>query len=233
MVASTSSAFPSSAQYYVRNGDSEGFADERACVTIDGYGMVGRASQPCDIGFWNVRGNRDACKPCDWGYTTPSVGRGTAKSMCGVAAGFGWDATARAVLPCPIGKLVVCSLYRLLEQQQQCLGVGTMGCLLGVVCLSVQFSCKYQPTFACRQLQFAGCPAAQCGQGQPYLGVYNELRHHPTAMCVCFCALQAPTTMSASLMAMGLHVRPVLLASPHLLRAQPAETRATCEREGF
>lgn len=95
MVASTSAAFPNSARYYVRNGNSEGFADERACVTIDGYGMVGRAAQPCDVGTWNVRDNRDACKPCDWGKGGGCAGFAGAAVL--PALGPSWEQNVAAV----------------------------------------------------------------------------------------------------------------------------------------
>lgn len=40
-------SFPTSAQYFVRNGDTEGFIDPMACVTIAGYGYNGRVAQAC------------------------------------------------------------------------------------------------------------------------------------------------------------------------------------------
>lgn len=46
-LTSPNASFPTSASYFVRNGDSEGFVDVAACVTIDGHGYDSRNSQPC------------------------------------------------------------------------------------------------------------------------------------------------------------------------------------------
>jgi hypothetical protein len=104
MVASRASAYPNSAQFYVKNGDAEGFADVRACVTTDGYGFSGRGAQACEVGTYNGKDNWDSCKPCPWGYTTAGVGRGVSLASCGVAAGFGYSVQQQSVVPCPIGE---------------------------------------------------------------------------------------------------------------------------------
>jgi hypothetical protein len=47
-LTSPNASFPTSASYFVRNGDSEGFVDVAACVTVDGHGYDSRNSQPCE-----------------------------------------------------------------------------------------------------------------------------------------------------------------------------------------
>lgn len=110
----------SSAYYYndtANFASAYGYIDPLACVTQAGYGYNGRIAQPCDKGSWNPNGTRSTCTPCDYGYTTASVGGtvdsvndpsgiiGDSASDCGVAAGFGYynfSGTATLV-PCPRG----------------------------------------------------------------------------------------------------------------------------------
>lgn len=104
MVASKTPGYPNSTRYYVKNGDAEGFADPRACVTVDGYGYDGRGAYPCEVGTYNQKDTLSECKPCPWGFTTAGVGKGVTLASCGIAAGFGYSASQQGVVPCPIGE---------------------------------------------------------------------------------------------------------------------------------
>jgi hypothetical protein len=44
-IQAPNASFPNSAAFYVSSGDTQGFIDDQACVTQDGYGYNGRASQ--------------------------------------------------------------------------------------------------------------------------------------------------------------------------------------------
>jgi hypothetical protein len=116
MVASRASTYPNSAQFYVKNGDAEGFADVRSCVTTDGYGYNGRGAQACDVGTYNGKDNWDSCKPCPYGYTTAGLGRGVSLASCGVAAGFGYSVQQQSVVPCPMGESISCAILLALHR---------------------------------------------------------------------------------------------------------------------
>jgi hypothetical protein len=105
-ITSPNSSFPTSARHFVRNGDTEGFTNVAACVTIDGHGYDARNSQPCHKGFYNSKDAYDLCKQCPYGYTTMGVGMGVNQSSCGIAPGFGFVASVGAVVPCPIGEFL-------------------------------------------------------------------------------------------------------------------------------
>lgn len=44
-IKAPNTSFPNSAAFYVSSGDTQGFIDDQACVTQDGYGYNGRGSQ--------------------------------------------------------------------------------------------------------------------------------------------------------------------------------------------
>lgn len=119
MVTSKDGDYSNSAQFYIKQGDAEGYTDVKACVTKDGYGYNGRNSQPCEAGTYNARNTYDTCKPCGFGLTTEGVSKGITFASCGLAAGFGYDAVLKAVVPCPIG-----------ESTRQQLRLATAGCTL-------------------------------------------------------------------------------------------------------
>lgn len=103
-LSGTNSSYPTSAAYFVANGNDRGFNDVRACVTLPGYGYNGRIAQACDIGFYNDKDTYETCKACGYGLTTEGVGLAATSADCGVAAGFGFSAARSAVVPCSIGE---------------------------------------------------------------------------------------------------------------------------------
>lgn len=60
-ISSPNASYPNSAKHFVQNGDSMGFTNVMACVTIDGYNYDSRNSQPCHKGGWTGRSLHGTC----------------------------------------------------------------------------------------------------------------------------------------------------------------------------
>jgi hypothetical protein len=105
MVTSTNKATnPTSASYYVDNGDGRtgGFVSKWACVTQPGYGFNGIWSFQCPLGTYNSGDNWSNCTACGSGLTTTALGAGVRSTDCGIAPGFGFHDSV--IVSCPVGK---------------------------------------------------------------------------------------------------------------------------------
>jgi hypothetical protein len=68
-----------------------------SCMVLPGYGYDSKfsASRICDLGFWNMGYNKEACLPCEEGSTTIQYGA-TSQASCVTSPGWYLDLSQSA-----------------------------------------------------------------------------------------------------------------------------------------